>query len=121
MMHSVRNSIKPSDERVVGHLPGGIDCTNCYETNTFPCTSCTEIDEIKENIMRWDTFKEATPPNVFIQKYGKVPDNYNEFCLLYIKNKMRVQIPVRLHTPPPTPTPTERLDGWNYVNEFDLR
>ena len=85
-MYSFRNAftIKPSDQRTVGHLPGGIDCTNCYETNTFPCQSCKDVDEIKENIMCWETFKEAIPPEQLIQKYGKVPENYHEFCILRV-------------------------------------
>lgn len=73
-------------KRRVSFLPGDeTGCLNCYKYN-FPCTSCKvfiEESEYKIGDMIWNDFKNITGDKVFIELYGKVPDDYEEWCKLF--------------------------------------
>lgn len=73
--------------RTVSHLPGGVDCTNCYLTNKVPCDECLELDyETKSNVMTWDDFKNSVDLEVITNVCGdKIPDTYQDFCELIMR------------------------------------
>lgn len=71
--------------RTVSHLPGGIECTNCYLTNKVPCDDCLSLGyETKRNMMSWDDIKNTVDPDVITSVCGNtMPASYIEFCELY--------------------------------------
>ena len=71
--------------RTVVHLPGGINCVNCYITKSCPCNKCSELDyETKRFEMSWDEFKSSNNKNVLmVVCRNRIPNSYSEFCQFF--------------------------------------
>lgn len=71
--------------RTVSHLPGGVNCTNCYLTNKVPCDDCQSLGyETKRSMMSWNEFKDTVDPDVITNVCDyNMPGSYGEFCEMY--------------------------------------
>ena len=101
-MTSVVEQKNETGYRTVVHLPGAINCTNCYLTKSCPCNKCSELDyETKRWEMSWGEFKSSVDQNVLMVACGnRMPNSYTEFCDFYDENITKsVNVPLSLDIP----------------------
>lgn len=74
----------PSGIRKVSRHIGDYNCANCYMFSQL-CNNrelCDENHKIKEYLMSYKEFLEVVDRDLFMIKFGAIPETYKEYCEL---------------------------------------